>query len=100
MACSTVVAPSEAILCASADCPAAHSELLREVRAKQALAQLTLEAGEKLSGLALTAFALAREGDNRANELGTKFLDQAERLVTEGRALDAEAMALWRRLED
>jgi hypothetical protein len=77
----------------------AQADVLREVEAKQALARLAMEAAEKLSALALQAFALARDGNQRANEMGTEFLDRAERLVGEGRALDAEAVALWRQME-
>lgn len=97
---SAVIEPtSSSPSTASAPTFPAQSDLLRELRAKQALARLTLEAGEKLTRLALQAFGLAREGDDRANELGTEFLDRAERLVKEGRSLDAEAVTLWRRLE-
>jgi hypothetical protein len=77
----------------------AQSDLLAEIRSLQRLNDLGLEAAETLTCLALTAFARARDGEERADRLGSELLDAAERIFGESKALRAEAEVLWRRLE-
>lgn len=48
-------------------------------------AALLLDAAATLAGMALKAFAVARDGDRRANELGTKWLLEAEQLFAEAK---------------
>jgi hypothetical protein len=76
-----------------------QSDLLAEIRSLQRLNDLGLEAAETLTCLALTAFARARDGEERADRLGSELLDCAERIFGESKALRAEAEVLWRRLE-
>lgn len=77
----------------------AQMDILREYRAAEVRREFALDAAATLASLALKAFAVAKDGDLRANELGTRWLDEAERLFAEGRHLGVEAAALWRRLE-
>ena len=79
--------------------PPAQMDLLRECRTMDHRRRFLLDAAATLSRLALKAFAVAKDGDLRANELGTRWLDEAERLFAEAKATQVEVDALWRRLE-